>query len=339
MNRPRRLNPEGLPPCVYRKHGAYWLVKKGKWTRLGEDRQSALTAYGRLTNPIDVKGSFPAFCDATHDLYKHKWAPNTIATYDQARKALNRVFSDFHPEQIKRKHVKAMVDAQAKKPRLANRNLGFLRIVMNRALDLEMIEADPCVSIHKLPVKARDRALSDSEYIAIRACAGDRLQVIMDLCYFTGQRIGDILAVKHEDLTDEGIRFRQQKTKARLTVAWSPALRIAVERAKTLTSAGKVAAMPSGYLLRGEVAHKRHLPPRYTVVLAQWVAACALAKVENANLHDLRAKAASDAKRQGFDPQALLGHTDARTTRDYLRGMESPLVQGPGIRQSNRQGG
>lgn len=334
--RPRKHNPEGLPPCVYLKHGAYWLVKRGVWTRLAEDRQSALVEYGRRTTGQQMTGSFPVFCDATHALYKHKWAANTVATYDQARKALNKIFANFHPEQIRRKNVKMMMDAQSQHPRLANRNLGFLRIVMRRALDLEMIEADPCAGITKLPTTARDRALTDAEYRAIRACAGERLQVIMDLCYLTGQRIGDVLAIRHEDLTDEGIRFRQQKTKARLTVAWSPGLRDAVARARSIASAGKVAGMPSGYLLRGEAAHKRHLPPRYTVVLAQWVAACEAAKVEDANLHDLRAKAASDAKRQGFDPQALLGHTDARTTRDYLRGMDNPVVQGPSFRQSSK---
>jgi len=337
MNRPRRLNPEGLPPCVYKKHGAYWLVKRGKWTRLGVDRREALMEYARITSGAQGAGSFPAFCDQTHAILKTKWAANTVTTYDQARKALNKIFSDFHPEQIRRRHAQMMMDAQIAHPRIANRNLGFLRLVMKRALGLEMIEHDPCISVRKHPVKSRGRLLTDAEFDAIYKHAGPRLQVIMDICYLTGQRIGDVLAIKYDDLAEDGINFVQQKTESRLTIKWSIELKAVIERAKSLTSEGKVATLPTGFLLRGEVAHKRAKPPRYTVVLAQWVAACKAAKVEDANLHDIRAKSATDSERLGIDPQKLLGHKDARTTRDYLRGLNSPLVEGPSIRQRARR--
>jgi integrase len=337
MNRPRRSNPDGLPPCCYFKNGAFWYVKKRKWTRLGKERREALMEYARITSGAQGIGSFPAFCDQTHALLQTKWAANTTATYDQARKALNKIFSDFHPEQIRRKHVQMMMDAQIAHPRLANRNLGFLRLVMKRALGLEMIEHDPCISVRKHPVTHRGRLLTDGEYDAIYKHAGPRLQVIMDICYMTGQRIGDVLAIKYDDLTEHGINFVQQKTGSRLTVKWSPELRAVIDRAKSLTSEGKVATLPTGFLLRGEVAHKRAKPPRYTVILAQWVAACKAARVEDANLHDIRAKSATDSERLGIDPQALLGHRDARTTRDYIRDLNSPLVEGPNIRQrSNR---
>ena len=36
-----------LPPCVYQKHGAYWLVRAGKWHRLGTDLSLSLAEYGR----------------------------------------------------------------------------------------------------------------------------------------------------------------------------------------------------------------------------------------------------------------------------------------------------
>src|SRR6266853_2263407 len=41
-----------LPPCVYQKHGAYWLVRPGKWHRLGTNLLTALAEYGRgITEP------------------------------------------------------------------------------------------------------------------------------------------------------------------------------------------------------------------------------------------------------------------------------------------------
>jgi len=58
--------------------------------------------------------------------------------------------------------------------------------------------------------------------------------------------------------------------------------------------------------------------------------------VENAHLHDLRAKSITDAKKQGLDPQALAGHiTEAQTIR-YIRDREtSSVVEGPSVKQSN----
>ena len=38
-----------LPRCCYRRHGAIWHVRRGKWTRLGVDLKEALAAYARLT--------------------------------------------------------------------------------------------------------------------------------------------------------------------------------------------------------------------------------------------------------------------------------------------------
>jgi len=42
---------EGLPKCVYKKSGSYYLVKKNKWTRLGGSVEDALVNY-----PLAVSG-------------------------------------------------------------------------------------------------------------------------------------------------------------------------------------------------------------------------------------------------------------------------------------------
>jgi hypothetical protein len=50
---------------------------------------------------------------------------------------------------------------------------------------------------------------------------------------------------------------------------------------------------------------------------------------EDGHIHDGRAFSATEAKRQGLDPQKLLNHTDAATVRIYLRGREIEVVTGP----------
>lgn len=46
MGRKRKTNKH-LPPCVYHKNGAYWLVKRNRWTRLGQHLPEALAEYAR----------------------------------------------------------------------------------------------------------------------------------------------------------------------------------------------------------------------------------------------------------------------------------------------------
>lgn len=41
----QRKNDTGLPPAMYFKHGAYYVVRKGKWTNLGRDLSIALERY------------------------------------------------------------------------------------------------------------------------------------------------------------------------------------------------------------------------------------------------------------------------------------------------------
>lgn len=68
-----------------------------------------------------------------------------------------------------------------------------------------------------------------------------------------------------------------------------------------------------------------------------WRAAVKAARIEDANIHDLRAKSLTDAKKQGIDATALAGHTNARQTERYIRNRQSPVVSisklSPALRQ------
>ena len=61
--RPRKTDRH-LPACVYLRHGAYWLVKRGKWTRLGADLATALAEYARTQ--AHEQGSVPAIIEVQY---------------------------------------------------------------------------------------------------------------------------------------------------------------------------------------------------------------------------------------------------------------------------------
>ncbi len=94
----------------------------------------------------------------------------------------------------------------------------------------------------------------------------------MDICYITGQRIGDVLKIRYSDIEDDGISL--------------------------------------------------------------WLRATTSAGIEDAHIHDIRAKAATDAKAQGLDSKSLLGHASESAHLRYLRGKETPVAEPVRIRKS-----
>jgi integrase len=322
MSRPRKSDRH-LPRCVYAKHGAYWYVKKGRWTRLGDTLPAALEAYARL---IDApSGGMADLIDAAMIELRRRVKPSTAKQYETAARKLKRMLVEFAPEQVQSKHVAAIKVKMATAPNMANRMLSVLRQVFVYALEQGLVNSNPVIGIERYDEAKRDRYITDAEYAAIYEKAGPRLQIIMDLCYLTAQRISDVLAIRMADVTDDGIRFAQGKTGEKLTVRWSPDLRATVERARKLRG---------NILTPTLLQNRRRKAPDYSSVKIQWSAACAAAGVLNAHLHDLRAKSLTDAKRQGWDATALAGHKSAAMTERYIRLREFKSVDGPSFRRS-----
>jgi integrase len=322
MTRPRKKDRH-LPPCVYFKHGRFWYVKGGKWNDLGTDMAQALADYAnRIAVP---KGGMAELIEKVYSHHASKVAPATRAQYRIAAESLKKAFAEFAPEQVKAKHVAALKLAGADTPNMTNRKLSFLRLVFGYAVEWQLVDSNPCIGIKRHEEAKRERYLTDEEFFAIRDAAGPRLQVILDLLYLTGQRITDVLRIRKGDITERGIMFKQQKTGAKLCVLWTPEMRAAVDRAKTLY--GNVTALT---LLHGRTGKA----PDYRTVLMQWHKAREAAGIADATPHDLRAKSGTDTKHQGNDAQALLGHTSPAMTERYIRLRETPEVTGPSFRQA-----
>jgi integrase len=323
MNRPRKRDRH-LPACVYLRHGAYWYVKRGKWTRLGVELDESLAEYARLMAAKGGGGMADLIDEALPTLVAGR-APATVKLYTLAARKLQQIMLEFSPHQVQPRDVAALRRGLASTPAMANRCISFLRMVFDYALEQQIVEANPCIGAKRNREQKRTRRITAQEYGAIRSHASARLRIVMDLCFLTGQRIGDVLAISRADLLDDGIHFRQQKTDAELVVAWTPELRATVETAKA--AHGRVASL---WLIKG-VGSK---PQAYRPIWRDWQAACKAAGVAGATIHDLRAMSGTEAKRQGHDPRALLGHTTERMTQQYLRDRDLPVVQGPSMEKT-----
>lgn len=323
--RPRK-NDRNLPACMYFRHGAYYLVKQGKWTRLGVDYALALQEYALRTTPKG--GGMAELIDEVLAHISPALSVNTVDQYKIAAKRLKGILLEFAPEQVRPMHVAAIKTEFSKTPAMANRMISFLRVVFQYAVEWQRVETNPCVGIKRHKEQARGRYITDDEFHAIREAAEHRaIPVIMDLCFFTGQRISDILSLRNDQVAKEGISFTQQKTGARLVVRMTPDLEEAIKLARKThpQRIGRPGTYETVLYTRGGT------PYSYRTIKDAFDRAKAAAGVLDVTLHDLRAKSLTDANREGKDAQKLGGHTDRRMTERYIRQREIPVAEGPSL--------
>lgn len=315
---------------MYSKHGRYWFVKANKWTDLGTKLSEALAAYGRLVDPPPT-GEMDKLFDKVLTALQTRKKPikaSTLAQYRQARKKLSPAFVEFSPHQVLGKHIAAVKMRYASTPNMANRMLSFLRVCFRYAVEWQLTASNPCIGIIRHDEHERDRYLTDTEYKAIWDKASTVTRVTMDLCYLTGQRIGDVLKIRRADLTDEGIAFTQEKTGKRLIVEWTPELKDVCEQAKNLT--GNV----RGLFL---ICKRNGRPYSYGGMRDNFSRARKLANVSDTRLHDIRAKSLTDADQQGIDAQKLGGHATRAMTERYIRIRRIDVATPPSIRQGGKK--
>lgn len=323
-----RTKDRHLPACVYLRRSSYWYVKKGKWVKLGDDLHSALTEYARIVAvPTDGLG---ALLDSAWGHITEGRADSTKQQYEYCARLLKEVFAEFLPDQVTHGSIVQMQDMFAERPAIANRMLTVLRQTYQWAMDREIVQHNPTLSVKRLPQGQRDRLITHEEYLRIYAVVPPWMQVVMDLCYLTGQRIGDVLKIEYGHLRAEGIFIEQQKTGKKLIVGWTPELRAVVDRAKDADY--KIKSLR--YLLSGRAGTMR----KHSNVWRTFKTAARSVGVGDVTLHDLRAMAGTEADRQGVDPTALLGHTDRRTTQIYLRDRTTKVVAGPSKTKDKKAG-
>lgn len=339
--RPRKKHSP-LPPSVYERRGAYYHVVKGVWHPLGRNLPAALEAYGRRVAPGIQEGLLSPIIDAAFERMKQrKTSPlsvNTVKQYEIAARKLKHLLRQFtRPDQVKQRDAAMVKVLLAQTPNMANRILSFARLAFDDMVEHQLIDSNPFHGVRRHREAKRTRLIGWDEWWKIREKAPKRLQLVMDGLYLTDQRIDDVLSLDERDGWEEGVYFKQQKTGKELIVAWNEDLRRWWEECRAQHN-----RVSNIIQLDFEVKDKpRPLfrtrfgkRPAYRTVYDQWVLAVERAGITDCNLHDNRAFSATEANRQGLDPQKLLGHLDARTTRIYLRGREIDIVQGPALRSA-----
>jgi len=283
---------------------------------LGKDLQTALHTYSHLHSDSN-KGMAGLIEESLPTITKGK-SDNTVKQYQGIAGTLKDVFQEFHPKDVKPSDIAELKKAYSDKPNMGNRMLSLIRLIFSYALEHRIVDFNPALGIKPHPENKRTRLITAEEFNQIYKKASPKLKLIMDVQKLTGQRIGDVLKIKREDLLKEGISFVQQKTGRKLVVRWSEDLNTAVSKASEVFGKGE-------YLFNNKNGNQTD----YSTLKTMFNEAVKKTKVKDARPNDLRAMALTEAEGQGVDPTALAGHSTAATTKRYLRDRKAKLVEGP----------
>lgn len=318
MTPPKRSKNNKWPHRVTRARGKFYylkpIIKNGKattqWVPLGASEPEMLKRLAELKST--GIGLMSAIIERYRDEILPKKAGNTQTAQSKQLDRLNRAFGHMRPSDLKPVHVAKYHDLVGKDaPYQANRELALITHVCKYAVRWGLMEDNPCREIQRFPEYARERYISDAEFVAVRDVAPAWIGIVMDLAYLTGQRRIDILAMKRSQITAEGITIVQSKTKASLLLEWSPPLREAVQRAIDELHS----ETSSVYLICDKKGQKRR-DGAFTTAWTRLMDKCMEKGLiaEKFQFRDIRGKAGSDSSGE------QLGHKSKATLhRHYKR--------------------
>jgi integrase len=321
MGRRRSVNKH-LPANMQMKHGAYYFVKAGKWTRLSDTYGAALMEYAKFVGgrPEILKVKDALWGAIEHARTRKHKAPAAAATLEGYRHSATRlerefghmVLEDLEPEHV----VRYVVNGGTVQH---NRDKSMLSIAYTYARVLGGYRGqDPTKRLQvRVQENPRDRYVSDAELDSILEKSSPKLACIARFIELTGMRQGDALRVKVSDLDDDGFTYVNAKSKKRQGLESSAELAACIREAMRLWKRTERVWLFESRP-KGKHAARGIGPYTPSGLRALWRVARAKAGLTDVRLHDLRAKSASDADTDE-EARQRLGHADGKVTRRHYR--------------------
>ena len=335
MPRPRKT-AANLPPYVYIRRG--WYVLRGYLGqgRLGKDvklcpadaplsevwaRYESQTTRGAIRKT--VAWLIGEYLKSPQHASK---SPKTRAEYEKAGEHFKNyplrsggLFGEVDAERVTPGVVRKYLDNRANAPVAANRAVAFLSVCFSWAVERDILRANPCKDVRRNSEKARVRYVTDAEYSAIHALAGElgwkHVQVAMELAYLCRMRLCEVLGMTQRDLKDEGVHVRRRKGSRDNLTTWTPRLRAAIAEAKNLALPAAVPIDPA--IVRSQTGDRLTESGFQTTWQRLMTAAFENGVIEERfTFHDLKAKGISDSS---GDKQAASGHKTAAMVTVYDR--------------------
>lgn len=130
---------------------------------------------------------------------------------------------------VRRAHVLEFRDALSERPGMADLFVRATQAVFRFGMDRERVDVNPAAKIPRL-ANGEHRRWTDDEVGRLLLMGRPLFQMAGAMALFTGQRQGDILAMRWKDMRNGRIIVRQQKTTTALVIPIHPLLSAALDR-------------------------------------------------------------------------------------------------------------
>lgn len=137
--------------------------------------------------------------------------PTTKRSYEFAINKLTERYERVAIKDMRRGELLALRDTYRKHPGNSNNIMGFLSRLLNFAVEREMIPSNPARNLPRLKLQAVDR-WTDQEIAYVLHQAPEHIRRLVILGLYTGQRRGDLVAMRWDAWDGDGISLTQEKT-------------------------------------------------------------------------------------------------------------------------------
>ncbi len=332
MPRKRKSNKE-LPQRVYKKHGAFYLVtQENKWIRLGATKTEMYKALSELYIKPPASYTIESLWNDFFQDHAVKLSQATQRGYQKSAKQLLKPFGHMLPGEIESPDIARYLLIRGKKAATnANQEIGLLSSMYTYAVGLGITNRNPCLRVKRHKLRPRDRYIENRELDAFRSVCNDFMLCYVDLKYITGLRQTDMLLLTMNNIRDEGLYIKPNKTKnstgeARLFI-WTPELKEVIERINQLKRpkfTDHFFVKSNGKPFIDENLEVKNFSYWWSKIMKKALKETSL--TISFQEKDIRAKTATDADDDGQNATEILGHEDSRTTRIYLRGKQIKRV-------------
>lgn len=194
-------------------------------------------------------------------------------------------------------------------PGAANLAVSLLSVLFKHAMDMDLVEYNPTQNVSKFKTQPRRRWTQAMLDLFEREGRVHLFQAVI-MGYYTGQRIGDLINLRHKDLKEDGIAIKQQKTGTEVFIPYHPVFRSWIDKWWRFRK-------PEEYVLRSSRNEPWGGVESFGNALRLEMDRIG---IEDVTFHGLRKSTGSVLAEAGCTTEeidAILGHTDERTSKLY----------------------
>ncbi len=374
MTRPRKI-PDGLPFRVFESFGVRvysigYKLPGGKWAfkfacpvhdaaEVARTRQKAIVESTKIAaiDPVRPEGGMTGLIDGwfvfqadlpADDGRKRK--KSTIDGNKPEAENLKKSFGHLEPHEVTRgmgyDYLQACV--RAKRPLKGNKEISLLHLILEYAISLRLIGANPITDLARNTVKRPKRLVTHQE-LALAVEVGRKLggpqhivSMALQMAYLCVRRSVEVRAITRDCITDAGVRWKDGKNdfKADVLIEWTQELRATVNE----TMAIKRNKLAGSWYLFGNLKGQRYTKGGWKATLAKLMKACTLEAKQRGvpfkqfSLQDCRPMGATAKLDAGdMDTTASLNHTSEKMVQQVYDRRPQKRATGARLVQAGTQ--